>query len=404
MARKKIEPIVGLGNEDKLTVQKSLPLFALWRSELTLSEFKILDTYLSRIDSHKPEKRQVLLTKGEIEEALGVQKINNPDLKERLKHLMGSVVEVPDKDTKKGFRLVTLFEEAEAEQDENGLWQVKLECTQKAMRYFFNVENLGYLRYKLRCITSLTSRYTYIMFVYLEANRFRKSWEVELDELKAILHCEDEETYKEFKRFNDRLLKRVQKEMHEKTECRYTYEPVKKGRKVIAVRFTLETLNDLEGIPEKDYRQLSLEDCDRYDSLPEWERWIEDYCKICDDTFTKTEMEEFIGLTNKLPLSSMYKNSIVDDIQIHRYDYILDKYRTFKTANSRKPIRNKYLTNKLPLSSMYKNSIVDDIQIHRYDYILDKYRTFKTANSRKPIRNKYAYFKTMIEKDISEYE
>ena len=34
MARKKIEPIVGLGNEDKLTVQKSLPLFALWRLSL----------------------------------------------------------------------------------------------------------------------------------------------------------------------------------------------------------------------------------------------------------------------------------------------------------------------------------------------------------------------------------
>ena len=59
MARKKIEPIISLGNEDKLTVQKSLPLFSLWRSELTLAEFKILDTYLSRIDSHKPEKRAI---------------------------------------------------------------------------------------------------------------------------------------------------------------------------------------------------------------------------------------------------------------------------------------------------------------------------------------------------------
>ena len=38
MARKKIEPITSLGNDDKLTVQKSLPLFALWRSELTLAE------------------------------------------------------------------------------------------------------------------------------------------------------------------------------------------------------------------------------------------------------------------------------------------------------------------------------------------------------------------------------
>ena len=291
MARKKIEPIVGLGKEDKLTVQKSLPLFALWRSELTLSEFKILDTYLSRIDSHKPDKRQVLLTKGEIEEALGVQKINNTDLKARLKHLMGNVVEVPDKDTKKGFRLVTLFEEAEAEQDENGLWQVKLECTQKAMKFFFNVENLGYLRYKLRCITSLTSRYTYIMFIYLEANRFRKSWEVELEELKSILACEDEEYAKEFKYFNRDVLKKVQKEMHEKTECRYTYEPVKKGRKVVAIRFTVETLSKLIIDSDYDPNQYTLEDwqdsrrdeiCHGFSS-PEFEDFTDEQLKLLKD-------------------------------------------------------------------------------------------------------------------------
>ena len=163
MGRKKIEPIKSLGDSDKLTVQKSLPLFQLWRSNLSLAEFKIMDTYLSRIDSHKPDKRTVIFEKGELEKALGVKKINNADLKDRLKHLMSSVVQLPDS-SKKGFRLVTLFEEAEAEQDDTGLWKVKLECTQKAMIYFFNVDNIGYLRYKLRCITALTSRYTYIMF------------------------------------------------------------------------------------------------------------------------------------------------------------------------------------------------------------------------------------------------
>jgi hypothetical protein len=86
-------------------------------------------------------------SKGELEKALGVKKLNAQDLKTRLKHLMGSVVEVPDNSTKRGFKLVTLFEEAVAEQDENGLWQVSLECTQKSMKYFFNIENLGYLRY-----------------------------------------------------------------------------------------------------------------------------------------------------------------------------------------------------------------------------------------------------------------
>ena len=290
VARKKIEPITSLGSEDKLTVQKSLPLFALWRSELTLAEFKILDTYLSRIDSHKPEKRAVMFEKGELEKILGVKKINNSDLKARLKHLMGNVVEVPDKDTKKGFRLVTLFEEAEAEQDDYGLWQVKLECTQKAMKYFFNIENLGYLRYKLRCITSLTSRYTYIMFIYLEANRFRKSWDVPLDELKQILDCDKVETYSAFKEFNKQVLKRVQKEMHEKTECRYSYEPVKKGRSVVAVHFEVETLPKLT-VEDYDPNQYTIDDwqnskrddiCHGFSS-PEFEDFTDEQLELLKD-------------------------------------------------------------------------------------------------------------------------
>ena len=146
---------------------------------------------------------------------------------------------------------MTLFEEAEAEQDDDGLWNVKLECTQKAMKYFFNIENLGYLRYKLRCITSLTSRYTYIMFIYLEANRFRKSWEVPLDERKEILSCDKEATYNEFRFFNVKILKKVQKEMHEKTECQYSYFPIKRGRSVKAIRFEVKTLPKQYGAPEQ---------------------------------------------------------------------------------------------------------------------------------------------------------
>ena len=245
MARKKkvVEPIVGPGRdpENKLTVQKSLPLFSLWRSDMSLAEFKILDTYLSRINSHEPDKRTVVFTKGELEQLLGVKKINKPDLSARLKGL-GRFVEL-EKENSKKLHQVALFEEAYGEVDENGQWTVKLTCTAKAMKYVFNVEKLGYLRYKLRCITSLTSRYTYVLFMYLESNRFRKSWEVNLEELRQLLNC-TEDYYKEFFRFNQKVLQRCQRELHEKTECRFTYEPVKSGRRVVAVRFTLETLSD----------------------------------------------------------------------------------------------------------------------------------------------------------------
>lgn len=338
MARKKIKPITSLGNEDKLTVQKSLPLFALWRSELTLAEFKILDIYLSRIDSHKPEKRAVMFEKGELEKILGVKKINNQDLEIRLKHLMGNVIDIPYESMKKGFRLLTLFEEAAAEQDDYGLWQVKLECTQKAMKYFFNIENLGYLRYKLRCITSLTSRYTYIMFIYLEANRYRKSWDVPLDELKQILDCDKVETYLAFKEFNKQVLKRVQKEMYKKTESRYSYEPIKKGRSVVAVHFEVETLTKVS-LEEVDEKQIPLK-LWQEGAVKEKELWqtpLEDF------NFTQEQYNELFSVLITIPDFKLPQSSVCyGSVELMRYHYIDQKAKEIVRRDKQKPIRSKF--------------------------------------------------------------
>jgi len=338
MARKKIEPIISLGNEDKLIVQKSLPLFSLWRSELTLAEFKILDTYLSRINSHDTDKRVVMFEKGELENILGVKKINQKDLEDRLKHLMGNVVEIADEDIKKGFKLITLFEEAIAEQDKNGLWQIKLECTQKAMKYFFNIENLGYLRYKLRCITSLTSRYTYIMFIYLEANRYRKSWDISVDELKQILDCDKEETYKAFKRFNDLLLKKVQKEMNEKTECRYKYEPIRKGRNVVAINFEIETLSNTN-LEEIDENQMTFEQWQE-EAVKEKELWQEPLEAF---EFNQEQYDEIFSVlitipSDKLPQSQACHGSV----ELMRYHYLDQKAKEILRRDKQKPIRSKF--------------------------------------------------------------
>lgn len=337
MAGKKIEPIESLGNNvDKLTVQKSQPLFALWRSEMTLAEFKILDTYLARIDSHKPEKRAVTFEKGQLEELLGVKKINLPDLKERLKHLMGNVVEIPDASMKRGIRLVTLFEEAIAEQDDFGMWQIKLECTQKAMKYFFNIENLGYLRYKLRCITSLTSRYTYIMFVYLESNRFRKSWEVGLEELKQILDCDTEETYKSYKRFNDLILKRIYREIHNKTECRYSYEPIKKGRSVVAIRFTLETLQK-PVIEDINMNQATLDECPQTTGRELWESALDEF------SFSSEQITELREVLIVIPDHILPQSpACYDALDLRRYHYMQIKVAEIKRRDAKKPIRNKF--------------------------------------------------------------
>lgn len=328
MARKKIEPITSLGNEDKLTVQKSLPLFSLWRSPLTLAEFKILDTYLSRIDSHKPDKRTVVFEKGELEQILGVKRIRTEELDERLIHL-GTPIRIDDVTAKnKRFTRISLFEKAVAEQDNNGIWTVELTASSSAMKYFFNMENLGYLRYKLRCITSLTSRYTYIMFIYLEKNRYRKSWDVPLDELKQILDCDKEELYKEYKFFNQKILKRIQKEMHEKTECRYTYEPIKKGRTVVGIRFEVETLPKLETeVPEAPMAEDP--------SRPLWESALQDW------KLSTEQLDELAALVAMVP-SRKLPDCQKEDIEKARYQYIAQKAAEIKRRNEEKKIRSRF--------------------------------------------------------------
>lgn len=335
MARKKIVPIVSLGDEDRLTVQKSLPLFALWRSELTLAEFKILDTYLSRIDSHKPDRRAVRFERGELESVLGVKKINISDLKNRLRHLMGSVVEIPDSSVKRGFRLVTLFEDAVAEQDDAGMWQVNLTCTQQAMKYFFNVESLGYLRYKLRCITSLASRYAYIMFLYLESNRYRRSWDVSIDDLRYILDCDGDGLYSAYKFFNQKILKRVHAELTQKTECQYKYEPVKRGRSVVAIKFTVFPLRPSIDVPDE---QQDIPDRGQQDDNAF-------YNEALDNAMTPEQMSVIMGLVREIDIPDG------DGIDRARYRFLQRQWSIVQMQDTVKPIRNKFAYLKKMLES-----------------------------------------------------
>ena len=339
MPRKKkvIEPIVGPGKdpENKLTVQKSNPLFSLWQSDMTLAEFKILDTYLSRIDSYQPDKRTVIFTKGELEQLLGVKKINKASLSQRLNNL-GRFVEVEKADHK--IHKVALFEEAYGEMDENGLWQVKLTCTPSAMKYIFNVDELGYLRYKLRSITSLNSRYTYVLFLYLEKNRFRKTWEEDVDTLRHFLNCDNDESYSAFKVFNDRILKRCQKELQEKTECRFTYEPIKKGRKVVSVKFTLETIADL--LPDAG-------ELEGQQQLQWFDENIDDPLSFlsgaCGNEFTPEQMKEIFEViscrtADQLPVAPEHPG----DIEFSRYHFLAQMYAKLNTRATAKPIKNRH--------------------------------------------------------------
>lgn len=337
MARKKIEPIETLGRDtDKLTIQKSKPLFALWQSELTLAEFKILDTYLGRINSHDDEHRTVKFEKGELENLLGVKQLKPQVLDDRLQHLM-TTVRIPDKNSKRGFTRIALFEKAHAEQDDYGVWEAELTCTESAKKYIFDVENLNYLRYKLKNIVNIKSRYTYIMFLYLWENKYRGTWEEPLDKLKLVLNCNNEPTYKEFKRFNDLVLKKVHKEIHEATDIKYDYETVKKGRSVVAVRFIYKS--KILDEAKVDENQMTLEQWQE-EAVKEKELWqtpLEDF------NFTQEQYDELFSVLITIPDFKLPQSSACyGSVELMRYHYIDQKAKEIKRRDTQKPIRSKF--------------------------------------------------------------
>ena len=311
-------------------VQKSNPLQSLSETTMTLSEFKILDAYLSRIDSHKPDERYVCFEKGELEKLLGVDKINKSDLEKRIDNLFQAVT-IRDSSKPNGFTKIGLFARADCNQDENGQWQVNLACSAEAMEYVFNIENIGYLKYRLKNVVDLTSRYSYVLYLYLENNLYRMSWEISLGELKSLLRC-TADTYTEYKRFNDLVLKKCNKELNEKTSNKYSYKPIKSGRKVTHIEFNVDTLPSIDEPRSKEVPgQLDI--FGKSDTLELWRG-------ACDDKFSRAEMAQLAEVLRLIPSDKFSPYAVNDDIELQRYHYLAEKYAAMKRVNEKKAIKN----------------------------------------------------------------
>ena len=340
--------IYGAGSDPlKMLVQKSKPLFYL---PYSLAEYKILDAYLARINSHHPDGRTVIFPRGELERLLEVQRIPREELAKRLDTLL-TCIEIPDPSQPRGITKVNVFEIAQAYPDETGQWQVSLKCTETAAKYIFNIESLGYLNYRLRNIASLTSRYSYLFYLYLCDNRFRKTWVIELSKLKELLQC-TAPTYDKFKRFHDLVFKKIRKEICEKTDCPFGYELLKKGRSVTGVRINILEPVTAPSVPaqlaeQADAKQVTWEDIDvniPTDSDLMWQI----YSNACSPTgedgtgeFTIEEIRALIDLISNLPESKLPDVGSLG-IEFQREAYLRNKYKTMCAYAAKKKIRHRF--------------------------------------------------------------
>lgn len=224
-------------NEDNV-VEKANSLLFLKDDPFDLTELKILDTYLSRINARNPHEYTVKFTKSEFEKLVGVSKVRPATLKEHASKLIRRI------DIKSGdeWESIALFSSSRCYKDVTGQWIIELSCSQEAKKYFFNLEEIGYLRYRLKNIVHMSSHYSVHLYLYLLKNTFRSSWITDLIELKDYLHCR-EEYYSDYRRFNEKILKRSVSEINSLSNIDVSYIPIRTGRITTALKFTV-TIKD----------------------------------------------------------------------------------------------------------------------------------------------------------------
>ena len=295
MATKKPKNEEITGNLDaKHWVQKSDPLVLMRSVPFSLGELKILDTYISRINAADDTRRTVIFTKEEYEELMGITCANYRALQKHTKGLLGKVVELqmPNKD----YLQFVLFTKSYYHKDEYGKPIIEITCTEEAKDLFFCIGKYRYFKYALENVISLTRKSSYLLYLYIRHNRYRIQWDIDIEELRdSVLDCKGKKTYYEFKEFKKSILDPAVEEINNKTDCHFTYEAIKRGRKVAKIKFIYQKQDQTEeqtsSFDEMSTAPQLPDQCGADDEVTDRRDIISQLCQACQCAFSRDEIQ-----------------------------------------------------------------------------------------------------------------
>ena len=326
--------------KDNMVVEKSRFLLGMKAPSYEIGELKILDTYLARINARDPETKLVKFTKGEYEELMGLKQIKTPQLKKHTQALLGKVVTLPYGNN--GYEQFTLFTHARCDQDKETLeWTVELGCNEKLEPIFFNLEEAGYLRYRLKNILPLSSKHSVLLYLYFKDNMFRAPFEISLKELREKLGIEDNKTYESFKYFKRDIIDKCISEINKLTDIDVSYERKTRGRITVGLIFNVKG-KPAQFLPEEDVEQMSLITADEVSHVYD-NKTMEFYAGAFNYEFNQQQLDVLLqtaGVQAQIDIGQTPSAN-----QVRKYDYLSEVYTLLKLRCSRsdlEPVKDRF--------------------------------------------------------------
>ena len=343
------------GLDPNYWIQKSDPLMMMRSVPFSLGELKILDTYISRINASDYSRDTVIFTKEDYEKLLGLSNVDSRTLRKNTRGMLGKVVELymPNGD----YMQFVLFDQAVYRKDEFGRPIIELTCSRRARELFFCVNNYHYFKYALGNVVNLNSKHSYLLYLYIVANRFRKEWLVDLSMLRDnILDLRENSSYKEYKIFKRAVLEKAVTELNEKTDCKFDYEPVRLGRTVAKIKFIYHSKIPAD-LMDDSWESLSLNENNEVEI--DYGSELSNYLghDACDDEFSPAQIRVLQDLINKIPF-------INEDDQEEMYDYLRHKIHLLNYYDQEKTKSGNVLNDRFAyLRSMIEKELADCINI-----------------------------------------
>ena len=299
------------------------------RVSFSLGEFRVLDTYLSKINARDPEHRTVRFSKKEYEELMGLKQMRPEQIDKLTNNLFDTKIRFQIKNAAGevvSYDKIHLFDKCRVWRDNDEQWWVDMKCSEDAQQLFFSVNEIGYFRYYLSNIISLTSLYSYRLYMYLLINGVRGEWSVGFDELREVLDC-NAKRYEEIKFFNAEVLKRAVAEVDEKTDMAVECRTEKTGRKVTGFRFKCRRVGRQVGEPDQQ-KAIEMTDADEQSEL---------FASMLPDELTR-EQTELLG-NMAIERVGIFSGDVWD-VRLRAADYLKEKVALMQAQPE--PVKSKF--------------------------------------------------------------
>lgn len=258
--------------------------------KLSLAEQRIILLSLAKLDNRDITQSKVTLYVKDYAESFGLSETSAyTELQKASKRLYDRSIILHGEDETTEFRWIesrTRYHKGEG--------RISFEFSRRVIPYLFELDKrLGYTQYHLLSVSGFNSVYSIRLYELCKKIQGMANQVVDVDDIRRILMLEDK--YSQYRELNKFVLKVAIAEINAKSDLFVSFEPIKRGRTITALKFTIQvkknttkTEQKRPPFPHKNKygKYVTLDKENPRNSSHEYSVYARDCLKILEDFYT----------------------------------------------------------------------------------------------------------------------